>query len=829
MSTVRGPRSPQGVEGDAGESVHVLLIDDNADYLLLIRRALEHRDPNVRVTGVSSPDEGLQLLREQHFDLVLLDYKFPRGGNGLQLVRALKHEATFIPTVMVTAFGDESLAIQAMREGALDFVPKTSDFIQALPSVVARAIDRGRIIRERISTQRALERRNRELQAMLEVATALNASRDRQSIIEQVSASLSGLLGARESVTHLKDESDRWLTRVGQGPGPNRIDLATPGPSAAARAIATCRVVVDESSDGPDASDGEVQFAVPLVAHDRAVGAMTFWLDDREVAERESELCEGVGRQIGVALEHARLYHAVAATESRLRDLVDNAGDEVVTIDPWGGIVSWNAGAAAIYGHPAGEMIGRDWEALWPADRADEARELLRRVLERGETIANHDTIRLTRDGERVDILLTLSPLSDGGGSVRGVSCIGKNMTLQKQLQAQLMQSEKMATVGALISGVAHELNNPLTAILGYSQLVAEADVGDKLPTYLQRIATEAQRSQRIVQNLLAFARKHEPRASRISINDVLRGTLDLASYDLRASGIDVVEQLGEALPSTLADPHQLQQVFLNLITNARHALKDRGRSAKLVISSRLEDAGLEGRPALVVAFEDNGPGVPDRLRKKIFDPFFTTKGAGEGTGLGLSLSYGIVQEHGGRIGVADAASGGARFEIRLPVLAIVPDMTSPRRVQAADTAAGTAGDAGPLRRRILVVDEQAAVREMVSDVLALEGHEIETAHDGSQALDKILGGDPYDLIIVDLALPDYGGDRLWREVSNMKPELARRMVFAGGEKPEDQRIIEGTGAQWLPKPYGADDVRRTVSSFFQPGIARAAGHRETA
>ena len=802
-----------------GEPVDVLLIDDNADYLLLIRRALEHRDPNMRVTGVGSPDEGLQLLRERHFDLVLLDYKFPRGGNGLQLVRALKHESTFIPTVMVTAFGDESLAIQAMREGALDFVPKTSDFIQALPDVVARAIDRGRIIRERISTQRALESRNRELQALLDVATELNSSMDRDVILKRVSAKLAELLGARRVATHLKDESERWLTRVGHGPGPDRIDLSDDSRVLAARAVASGRVLLEENTPG------EAQLSVPLVAQDRALGAMTFWVDDAESAERESELCAGVGRQIGMALEHVRLYHAVAATEARLRDLVDNAGDEVVTVDPWGSIVSWNAGAEATYGWSAAEMAGQDWEMLWPPDRADESRELLARVLERGETIANHDAIRVTRSGERVDILLTLSPLSDRDGSVRGVSCIGKNMTMQKQLQAQLMQSEKMATVGALISGVAHELNNPLTAILGYAQLVAEADVGAKLPIYLQRIASEAVRSQRIVQNLLAFARKHEPRASRIAINDVVRGTLELAAYDLRVSGIDVVDRLGEKLPSTLADPHQLQQVFLNLVTNARHALQDRGRTGRLVISTQLVENGLDGRPAIVVAFEDNGPGVPQDLRKKIFDPFFTTKRDGEGTGLGLSLSYGIVQEHGGRITVGESEGGGARFEIRLPVLAV----TASTSRKAPQPEASPSSPDDPQRRRILIVDDQASVREMVSDVLRLDGHDIETAHDGSQALDKIMGGEAFDLIIVDLKLPDYGGDRLWREVKNMKPELARRMVFAGGETPEDQRVVEGTGARWLPKPYGADDVRRTVSSFFQPGIARSAGHRETA
>jgi len=801
-----------------GESIEVLLIDDNADYLLLIRRALEHRDARYHVTGVSSPDDGLEMLRERAFDLVLLDYKFPRGGNGLQLIRALKNEATFVPTVMVTAFGDESLAIQAMREGALDFVPKTSDFIQALPDVAARAIERGRIIRDRIATQRALGLRNKELIGLAEAATTLNACSDREGVLGAVRAFMRDVFDATPVSEHVPEEEGEDLRARPARRSVAAVARDLPGDPAAARAERTGEVIVET-----DAAQ-DTLLTLPLVAHDRVLGAMTFRLRRGETVDApERQLAAGIGQHAGIALERARLVHDLAATRHYLKDLIDNAGDEVIAVDTDGRIISWNAGAEAIYGWTRGEMIGRAWVQLWPPEREAEALDLFRRVLEQDDIVRNHDTIRWTKDGSRVDVMLTLTPLSNPDGSVHGISCLGKNLTQQKQLQAQLMQSEKMATVGHLISGVAHELNNPLTVVLGYAQLVCDADVGDRAPEYLRKISSEAQRVQRIVQNLLAFARKREPQAMRVDVNEVVRETFELASYDLRVCDIDVELNLTGGLPTTLADPYQLQQVFLNILTNARHALKDRAQRGHIRITTRHDDDALDGHPALVVELEDDGPGVPEALRQRVFDPFFTTKAAGEGTGLGLSLSYGIIQEHGGRIACEESEWGGALFRTCLPVLGAFETL---ERLTSEEAAAHHAADA---KKRILVVDDQSAVRDMVRDALRLDGHDIEVAQDGNQALDKIVSGQPFDLIIADLLLPGFGGDRLYREVANIHPDFARRVVFSGADvTPESRRLLEGTGARYLAKPFGAAELRSTVSSFFGNPATQQVGRSES-
>ena len=777
MRGVDGVVEESGTAGPESQRVEILLIDDNTDYLHLIQKALERHDPRYHVTGVSSPEEAYELLDRQPFHLLLLDYKFPRG-NGLQVFRNLKDKLYFVPTVMVTAFGDEGLAIQCMREGALDFVPKTADFMQALPEVVSRSIERGRTIRERIRTRTDLERKNRELQLLNDIATAISVTHDPDEIAQQAALRLREFLGAARS------------------------NLQAGGADAPTR-----------ESDRRDVHvvhlGGERRLVVPLVRRDQVVGVLTF-APVGEVSPADRAACASVAAQVAVAVEHARLYRALAETEHYLQDIVANAGDEIVTIDSHARIITWNAGAEAIYGWTCDEVVGRGWDLLWRADRAAEAQGFVGRVLA-GETLATFETVRVTRDGTLVDILLTLSPLRGPEGNVRGVSCLGKNVTYQKQLQAQLVQSEKMAAVGQLISGVAHELNNPLTGVLGYAQLVATADTGEKLPIYLERIATEASRCQRIVHNLLTFARKHEPRAERISLNAVVQGTLELREYDLRVNNVELASELAPDLPTTLADPNQLQQVIVNLITNAQHAIAKAKGSGRIVVRTFLDEAGLRGRPSLCISVEDDGPGIPEDLRKKVFDPFFTTKDAAEGTGLGLSISYGIIQQHGGEISVLASPAGGACVQFRVPVH---PDLAgaSPEKPRVVRT---------PLelgQKRILVVDDQPSIREIFADILARDGHEIHLAEDGRQALSRINGGEHYDLIIVDLRMPDLDGDELYDEVCMAHPELAGRMVFASGDvvSEDTRRFLERAGNKFLAKPFGVEDVRSTVSAFFE-------------
>ncbi len=223
------------------------------------------------------------------------------------------------------------------------------------------------------------------------------------------------------------------------------------------------------------------------------------------------------------------------------------------------------------------------------------------------------------------------------------------------------MHSEKLAAVGQLISGVAHELNNPLTAILGYSQLLTSSgQVGPLAIGYTEKLYKQAQRTHRIVQNLLSFARQHKPERMPVRVNAILEDTLALRDYDLRMGKIRVHLDLSKDLPEISADAHQLQQVFLNLINNALDAILENGEDGDLWVRTAEEEQ------IVFIEFTDSGPGVKDASR--VFDPFYTTKPVGKGTGLGLSICYGIVTEHGGTILVKNQPTGGATFRVELPL-----------------------------------------------------------------------------------------------------------------------------------------------------------------
>lgn len=265
--------------------------------------------------------------------------------------------------------------------------------------------------------------------------------------------------------------------------------------------------------------------------------------------------------------------------------------------------------------------------------------------------------------GKAVNSDLILAPLKNPTDAVEAVLVILADMTEQAAVEQSLIQSERLLALGEIVAGVAHELNNPLTGILGYSQLLMTADVDVNIKGKLEHIAEEATRCRRIVQNLLSFARRREAEKSLQDINQILDQVVALREYQLRVDGIELTVELAPDLPLLLVDPHELQSVFLNIITNAQQALVTmEGRKRALRVGTRVEDTCIH------IRFEDNGPGIPQDKLSKVFDPFFTTKGIGQGTGLGLSVSYGIVQSHGGRILLASTEGEGTTFTVVLPL-----------------------------------------------------------------------------------------------------------------------------------------------------------------
>lgn len=362
--------------------------------------------------------------------------------------------------------------------------------------------------------------------------------------------------------------------------------------------------------------------------------------------------------------------------------------------------------------------------------------------------------------------------------------------------QEQLIQSEKLSALGELISGVAHELNNPLTSVLGYAELLSHSEAcPPEARTMLEKISQEAMRCHQIVKNLLSFARKQKPEKKYIDMNALCRKTLDLLAYQLRVNNITVVTQLAEGLPKTMADQHQLQQVLVNLLTNAYQAMADYRGEGKLTVATAYDE------DKIYIRVTDNGPGIPPQSLRRIFDPFYTTKE--KGTGLGLSLSYGIVQEHGGEIGVVSQLGQGTTFTVALPIIAEpVPEQEAPSLSTPTSLPA----------QKILVVDDEETILDLVTDILHTLGHQVETASSGREALQK-MDSQQYDLIICDIKMPEVDGRQIYQFLKDKHPSLLNRLIFSSGDtaSEESQEFLKETGCLFLQKPYLLEEFTQVL------------------
>jgi len=363
----------------------------------------------------------------------------------------------------------------------------------------------------------------------------------------------------------------------------------------------------------------------------------------------------------------------------------------------------------------------------------------------------------------------------------------------------QLLEAEKLATMGNLLAGVAHELNGPLSVILGHVALFTDTAPTDSARARARDIGEAAERCVRIVRSFLTMARRHPPERGHVSVNHVLRDAVELLGYELRVTNVSVYLDLDEDVPIVWADRHQLQQVAVNLIANAHQAMRDAPQPRRLSLVTRHGGPGLRVR----IEIGDTGPGVPEELQVRIFEPFFTTKAEGEGTGLGLALSRGIVEGHGGLIRVEGRPGEGARFVIELPVGSPPSVVNDPATFEAGPPVPG---------KTILVVDDEPAVASILAEALSRDGYRVDTAANGAVALKKLEAGS-YDLIISDSGMPVLSGPDLYREVTRLTPSLARRFVFVTGDilNPRTREFLDRVGVPRLEKPFTIETVKRVV------------------
>jgi signal transduction histidine kinase/CheY-like chemotaxis protein len=380
-----------------------------------------------------------------------------------------------------------------------------------------------------------------------------------------------------------------------------------------------------------------------------------------------------------------------------------------------------------------------------------------------------------------------------------------------RKTQEQLLQSEKMSAVGQLIAGVAHELNNPLTAILGYAQLLESEGLSERASDYVSKLFKQAQRTHRVVQNLLSFARQRKPQRDEVDLRKVLDETIALRDYDLKINNIRVERDAPSEATAVIADPHQIEQVFLNIINNSVDAILETGKPGKLKIRVYAENGHV------CTQFSDDGPGLKDP--KRIFDPFYTTKSVGKGTGLGLSICYGIVKEHGGDITARNGAEGGAIVEVRLPVATLA--IAAPETVLAAPRRRE-----GAINGRVLLMEEEEGVLEFERDVLAGAGASVITARKSQDVKTRLLS-EHFDAVIMNGKIPgEWNAKEAYTWLKDNCAGMETRVLFTFSnsiEQGETRTFLQENSVACLVKPFEVGDLIAQARRLLQKEQASAA------
>jgi PAS domain S-box-containing protein len=508
------------------------------------------------------------------------------------------------------------------------------------------------------------------------------------------------------------------------------------------------------------------------------------------LAAREVEA--GRGREAG---ERARLTNAA----------LEQLGEPVGITDRVGRFRYANAAHARTLGYPPGRYADHTAGDFLPDERA-RARwaEGAERALAGGGW-RGRIPFR-TPGGVAVPMEVIMWPVRDPGGEAL-LFAVARNVSGEVSRESQLRRAERLASLGTLLSGVAHELNNPLAAIKSFAQLLLLDERPPEDREALEVIEREAARAAKIVADLRLVARQTERSGGArdpVQLNDVVRGVLEIRGYTLQTHNVEVRADLARDLPPVLADRVEMEQVVLNLVLNAEHSLADHPGRRRLIVRTRSSALGVS------LQVVDSGPGIPEEHLERIFDPFWTTKEPGQGTGLGLSLVHGIVAEHGGEIRVDSELGGGAAFAVELP------------RAPAAPARGPSDAAVRPLR--VLVVDDEAPIRRSLARYLERRGHRVDEASDGREALARLAdaGDEPYDVILADLRMPGLDGDRLLAELRAGGTGAEERLVFITGDALSDAAAAAhaASGIPVMFKPFELEEVARAVEQRAGGGTA---------
>ncbi len=696
-------------------ATRLLIIDDDERMLTTLDDVLRLKGYDVETAA--SGAQARDMLRARRPDVAVVDMRLP-GESGTDLVNDIRAAAPDAEVVFITAYASLPSAIPAVNGNAFAYLAKPLEMDHLLV-VIEKALEKQRLAR------------------------FLRESEERYRLItEQVNDAI--FFTDLDGRVLFANRRAREITRYRVEDLASRTLVSLLSPESAERALARIEAI----RSGREAS---TLFETEIVR------------EDGRRAQVEAVLTSVIkeGRSIGWLVvtrdisERSRAEQHIRDSEARMRAILEASEDAIVTIDQEGAIVEFNRAAENMFGRPGANVIGKSMAELFvPPTLRDRHRQGLDRYLATGQSHILGKRVELTAmraDGTEFPVELTVTRILAEGPQAFS-ACI-RDLSESKHLRERLIQAEKLATLGELIAGIAHELNNPLAVVVGQAQMLRTHSQDPAAIVRAEKIGRAAERASRIVRNFLTAARRHRPERVAVAINEVINESLDLLGYQLRVSNVEVETSLSADLPATTGDPHQIQQVILNL-ANAIQAMADSHRRTRLRLATSLSP----DHSAILITMSDTGPGIPPEHLSKIFDPFFTTKSPEQGTGLGLAIAHAIVKDHEGSITVESTAAQGTTFVLRFPVVA--PPLLHPVAAVARAIPAGL---------RVLVVDDEDELRDIISESLATRGFHVVAAGCGLEAR-EIIARESVDLLVLDIRMPGLSGKDLWHEIRQSRP-----------------------------------------------------------
>ncbi|MDP6452615.1 MAG: ATP-binding protein [SAR202 cluster bacterium] len=474
------------------------------------------------------------------------------------------------------------------------------------------------------------------------------------------------------------------------------------------------------------------------------------------------------------------------------RAIIDNISSAVLVLDNQLRILMCNLRFCNLFDLPDEMIVGQSISDVFHDDTLEV---LVLQAVSTQESMREIEYTQDTPDADERQFLVSVSRLDDLPGSARALVTLDEITDWQRR-QRQVMEASRLVSIGEMVAGAAHEINNPLAAVMGFSQLVLRRTLDPDVRIDVERILGEATRASKIVANLQSFARRNEPSQEPVELADLIHRILDLKAYELHLDNIEVETKLEIDSATVVGDPQQIEQVVLNLVINAAHFMKEANGGGALTIG-----LGQRGR-TIKLSVADDGPGISPEHLPKVFDPFFTTKEVGTGTGLGLSICYGIINDHGGAITVDSKLGEGTTFTIELEAAQPSSDTVAPMPTESVEMP----------EQRVLIVDDEPAVVDLIKRILSDFGFSVTTASNGTEVIEGLKLED-FDIIILDYRMPEIGGAQLFEHIESISDEVAARVLFITGDaySPTVEETVSRTGNPVLNKPFTLEDLLTAV------------------